>query len=388
MTTTTSFKGICFSVSFFSPTKKKTTKLHAAELNCYYSSTLQVADLGPVFKDSKKTQVVDNINDVLSDLIIKHIIIPFADQTDNPTKTIPPLLGQCPLSCSFKGGEHQPLTVTSLEDVLWKCVSKNHYNVNIFINSSNLHFDTSSWLAYCDWSKISLAQHAPLPPTTAPLIPQNCPSNNESTTSTTGSSTITSTPTPSNNGPNPNKTSTPTKFSQDRLLEQPPTSPSSLSKIPTSIPHTFANPPTNSFAIPPGEFLIATKLDNEVAASPLSFHKAPDIDTLADDDPVAKYSTIPFTTPPTDCSIPPKNTKLHPHKDVTTASPIVTLADNDPTFLNQGSVSSYVDPLSIAPEISSLADDNPYQRRICACDDPFSTALLLLSFLPMTIRPA
>ncbi len=356
--TTTSFDKINFAVRFSSPTEKD----RAVGFNQIYSSIIGAKHLESVFTDTQRTQVVDNVTDIVRDIIFKRVLIPFADETDDPTTTIPPLFNNLPLSCCYGSSQIFRLTKGALEESLESCASGKGRSIEIVITLVSIHFDPSSTPTYRDWSEFSA---------------------------------------PSSNGPSPNKTTTPRENSPDQPLEQPPTPPSSLSKIPPSIPHNFA--------IPPGNFLAATQLDYEVAASPSSFHKAPDLDTLADDDPVAKCSTIPFTTPPPDCSIPPKNTKLRLHKDVTfsnntnysfpprfpacihpdadpafdtTASPLVTrhapdistLADDDPTFLNQGSVSSYDDPLSIAPEISSLADDNPYQRRICAYDDPFSNA--------------
>ncbi len=92
-------------------------------------------------------------------------------------------------------------------------------------------------------------------------------------------------------------------------------------------------------------------------ASLTAAHLALDTHKLADDDPYHERVYAYNVSVPSVSGIP-----------------IDKLADDDPTFLNQGSVSSYDDPLSIAPEISSLADDNPYQRRICAYDDPFSNA--------------
>ncbi len=96
---TPSFEKIEFSVRFSSQTFKE----EAAGFNALYSSTLDVSELDPVFEGTKKTQVVEDVTDVLRKLIVEHIIIPNADHTDDPDIVIPPLFQVCPLSCCYGG---------------------------------------------------------------------------------------------------------------------------------------------------------------------------------------------------------------------------------------------------------------------------------------------
>ncbi len=404
----TDLKGVDLVFKFYAGEDEQT----ASRFSHTYSAMLEDEDLDTIFTDDTKTKFVPNVNNHLRKLIIEKYIIPYARHTTAPDVVIPPLLNSCAIYCAHpESGQssHPPrLSNKILEQFFEECQARKSSpkRLDVIFDITNLHFQTHAKQMTTDWSKISLVspttRHEPTTTTTAPTS-----SIMLTTSSTTATKPLTTAPAPTNTptsttGSSTNANNTPTTISPKCPLAQSAIMiPSTHSKIPTSIPHKFVTTLTDSFAIHPGTSFVKKKLDYTVAASPIRSHKAPHVDTPADDDPTTPRPAINLTTLPHDIPLSPVNTTssfpsgfptiIHPNNDPefdTMASPYVchhvpnidTLADDDPyqgrvfsddvgglaTDPYQRRVCSYADSFSNAPPIGVLADDNPHQPRICA----------------------